>query len=668
MWQRPSVGETSCRCDSAARTAIRCHGFVVIMSTILMATMASGVLHRQSTGRPRADILIADFEGETYGEWHASGTAFGPGPARGTLPNQMPVTGFLGRGLVNTYYGGDGSVGRLVSPEFSIQRKWINFLIGGGMHPGRTCVNLVVGDRVARSATGPNDRPGGTERLEWASWDVADLEGQTARIEIVDAETGGWGHINVDHITMSDEKMAEEVRTDVLLDETYRPQFHFTPLRGWTNDPNGLVYYKGEYHLFYQHNPFGTEWGNMTWGHAVSRDLVHWQHLPNAIEPDRLGTIFSGSAVVDHDNTTGFGSGREKAIIAIYTAAGGTSPESQGEPFTQCIAYSVDRGRSWTKFEGNPVLGHIAAQNRDPKVVWHRDTRQWIMALFLDGNEYALFRSRDLKTWQKLHSLTMPDCGECPDFFEIAVDGKPDVRKWIFTAANGKYLVGDFDGTRFVADGVPKQVDYGANFYAVQTYSDIPPRDGRRIQIAWMAGGSYPKMPFNQQMSFPCVLTLHETPGGFRLHRWPCQEISRLYDRTAVIRNRALASGVPVTPGLEDELWDVTVTFRPGAARRIGLIVRGEVIVWDRESQTLTCAGRSAPVSLRNGRLGLRVLADRTSLEVFANGGEISMTSCVLFHQKERGVSAFAEGDGARLEAMTARTLKSAWPKQPAPR
>ncbi len=160
-----------------------------------------------------------------------------------------------------------------------------------------------------------------------------------------------------------------------LYHEALRPQFHFTPARNWMNDPNGLVYYRGEYHLFFQHNPFGRQWGNMTWGHAVSPDLVHWRQLPNAIEPDRLGTIYSGSAVVDRDNTTGFQQGREKPLVAIYTAAGGSSPQSQGQPYTQCLAYSTDRGRTWTKYAGNPVLPHVIGENRDPKVIWYPPER-----------------------------------------------------------------------------------------------------------------------------------------------------------------------------------------------------------------------------------------------------------------------------------------------------
>ncbi len=631
-------------------------------SLIPFVVLSSCLLVGAATAQPRRpDIVLADFEGPTYGEWTVTGAAFGDGPARGTLPNQMPVSGFRGHGLVNSYYGGDGSVGTLVSPAFTVQRRWINFLIGGGMHPGKACINLVVDGRIVRTATGPNDRPGGSERLEWASWDVAELEGRSARIEIVDEATGGWGHINVDQITMSDERMAEDIKTDVLFDETYRPQFHFTPKVNWTNDPNGLVYYRGEYHLFFQHNPFGIEWGNMTWGHAVSRDLVHWEHLPNAIEPDELGTIFSGSAVVDHENTAGFGAGREKAIVAVYTAAGGTSEASKGKPFTQCIAYSTDRGRTWTRWQGNPVLGHVAAENRDPKVVWHPATRRWIMALYLTNNDFALYRSPNLKDWEHLQTITMPGCAECPDFFEMPVLGRPGLRKWVLTAANGRYMTGAFDGRRFTPDGPPLQADYGANFYAVQTYSDIPPSDGRRIQIAWMNGGSYPRMPFNQQMSFPCALTLRETADGIRMFRMPVREISRIRNTRMAMHGRKLEPNDEVTLAEQGELWDIEAEIEVPTDGKVGLRVRGEAVVYDAAAKTLSCLGRSAPLEPIKGRIRLRILVDRTSIEVFGNDGQASLTSCVLLRQKDRSVGVFAEGQSARIVSLTAHTLRSAW-------
>ncbi len=260
-----------------------------------------------------------------------------------------------------------------------------------------------------------------------------------------------------------------------LYQEVYRPQFHFTAKKNWLNDPNGLVYYKGEYHLFFQHNPSGIDWGNIVWGHAVSLDMVHWKQLANAIEPDELGMIFSGSGVVDWNNTAGFQSGKERAMVNIYTSA--------GKPFTQSIAYSNDRGRTWTKYEKNPVLEHIAGKNRDPKVVWHASSKRWVMALYLDANNYALFSSPNLKQWTRLCDIQLSGCSECPDIFELPVDGNAEKTKWVFWGGDGHYIIGIFDGPyNFRRESEVLQSDWGANFYAAQTWNDIPKSDGHSAE------------------------------------------------------------------------------------------------------------------------------------------------------------------------------------------
>jgi fructan beta-fructosidase len=631
---------------------------IALISTIILLGFSA-----VAGAQKRADIVLEDFEGKDYGRWTTTGTAFGTGPAQGPLPGQMAVMGFHGHGLVNSFHGGDAGIGTLTSPEFKIERKFIAFLIGGGMHPGSTCINLVVEGKPARSATGPNDRSGGTERLDWKAWDVRDMEGQMARIEIVDRETGGWGHINVDDIMQTDESPVEEIKTSPLYAETYRPQFHFTASKNWLNDPNGLVFYKGDYHLFFQHNPLGVEWGNMTWGHAVSSDLVHWTQLENALMPDARGTMFSGSAVVDWHNTSGFKSADSKSppLIALYTAAGGTSPESKGQPFTQCLAYSNDAGHTWTKYASNPVLNHIAGENRDPKVVWYAPTKSWITALYLDKSEFAFFSSPNLKDWTLLQKMDVPGVSECPDFFPIRVSGKPGPEKWVWTAANGHYLVGTFDGHKFTPETDLRQVDFGGNYYAVQSYSDIPAADGRRIQIAWMAGGSYPQMPFNQQMSFPCTLTLHRTPDGLRLFREPVAEISRLHEKAPTWHDLTVSSGENPLHDLKGELWDIQAEFEPGTATQVGLTVRGEAIVYDVQKKTLTCLGHTAPLELEDGKLKLRILADRTSLEVFGNSGRVSLTSCFLPRPKEQELGLHIVGGKAKLLRITAIPLRSAW-------
>src|SRR4051812_10121589 len=245
-------------------------------------------------------------------------------------------------------------------------------------------------------------------------------------------------------------------------DQTYRPQFHFSPAKNWMNDPNGLVYYKGEYHLFFQYNPLGNQWGNMSWGHAVSRDLVHWQQLPVAIPMAGDELIFSGSAVVDKDNTSGFGTKKNPAMVAIYTSA---RPGSQA----QSLAYSLDRGRTWTKYAGNPVLDIGSGEFRDPKVFWYAAQHKWVMAVSKAlEHKIALYSSPDLKTWTHMSDFGPANATggawECPDLFPLAVDGNRHKTKWVMIVninpggiaggSGAQYFVGDFDGTNFKADNV----------------------------------------------------------------------------------------------------------------------------------------------------------------------------------------------------------------------
>ena len=702
----------------------------------LLITLTAGAFAAQ-------EILIADFEGDDYGAWEVSGKAFGPGPARGTLPGQMALSGFEGRGLANSYFEGDGAVGRLRSPPFRIERRNINFLIGGGKYPGKTCMNLIVDGKEVRTATGPNRRSGGSERLDWQFWEVSDLIGKEARIEIVDARRGGWGHINVDHIYQSDEKAVSDMEKEFVFDKQYlvfpvkhegasrsftlavgetfryfdielagatpdywtyidvrefagqagilrgvlprrtasayldlivqadtipgaeglykeelRAQFHFSSRRGWNNDPNGLVYYGGEYHLFYQHNPFGWKWGNMHWGHAVSSDLVRWKELPDALHPDALGTIYSGSAVVDSQNTAGFQTGTEKPIIALYTSAGDHAPEPV--PYTQSIAYSLDRGRSWIKFEGNPVLGHIAGSNRDPKVLWHGPTGKWVMALYLDKNDFALYGSKDLKSWNKLCDVEMPNTGECPDFFELPVDGDAENTKWVFWGANGNYVLGTFDGTVFTKEEGCHCLYAGGNAYAAQTYSDVPEDDGRRIQIAWLRQ-STPGMPFNQMMTVPVELTLRNTAKGVRMCAWPVREIESLRMEEQRWSDVRLEEGVNPLEGVKGELFDIRVAFKVGDAKRIEMKLRGLPLIYDVRKKQLRCKNVKARLVPEDGLVRLRILLDRAAIEIFAKDGLVYMPLGHLFDRSDLSLGLSVSGGSAEISDMAVSMLRSAW-------
>jgi fructan beta-fructosidase len=606
------------------------------------------VLACPALGRASDDVVVADFEGADYGNWVATGTAFGAGPAHGSFRNQSDVDGFQGKGLVNTFLNGDASTGTLTSPPFTIDRDYVCLLVGGGNHPGRTCVDLRVGDRVVASATGADD-----EFLDWHTWDVRSLKGRQATIQIVDRETGSWGHINVDQIVQSDRPHVPSADTS-LYHERYRPQFHFTPVTNWTNDPNGLMFYGGEYHLFFQKLSTVMPSGRPGWGHAVSRDLTHWEQLADALRPDAMGAIYSGSAAVDWRNTSGFGLGAAPPLIAMYTSA--------GQRFAQCLAYSNDRGRTWTKFAGNPVIPNVVGQNRDPKVTWFEPTHRWVVAIYENGNKYGLFSSPDLRRWTPLQELIVPGCSECPDFFPINLDGDAAKPKWVFTCADGRYVVGAFDGAKFTIEQDRRQVDFGRNFYAVQTFSDIPANDGRRIQIAWMRGPHYPRMPFNQQMSYPAELTLRTTPDGPRLFRMPAREIGLLHGPEWKL------AAVPLTPGenplasVRGELFHVRLDVVPGEATEVGLRVRGETIRYTVANQTLDALG-SATVSLVEGHLRLDVLVDRTSIETFANDGRVSMTSNFKPNGAEVPLELYASGGTARIVGLSVFRLKSAVPE-----
>ena len=723
------------------RREMRVQGYrCVLLAWVCAAAVVAGA---------EPDILIADFEWEAWegSGWTVTGEAFGPGPAPGTLPNQMKVTGYEGKRLVNSFHGGDRPTGTLTSPPFTIERKYINFLIGGGGFEGKTCLNLRVGGRVVRTVTGPNTAPGGSEALDWHSWDVTDLAGKEAVLQAVDDHSGGWGHINVDHVVQSNRRaelvtLAREVEVDrpymhlpvsrgapmrlmrfivggamvrqfeieladgapdfwtytevdayagrtlrmevdrmraesgallavtladtwpdpdAMYREHWRPQFHFTPARGWMNDPNGMVYHDGEYHLFFQHNPFGTDWGNMTWGHAVSTDMVHWRQLHDVIHPDALGTIFSGSGVVDHGNTTGLEAGEQKPIVAIYTSAGGTSAASRGQPFTQSIAYSTDRGRTFAAYEGNPVLGHIVGGNRDPKVIWHAPTGQWVMILYLQRPRFAFFGSPDLKAWALLSELEIPGGHECPDLFELPVDGRPGDTRWVVWEAAGRYLVGAFDGKVFTPESPLLHACFGANDYAAQTFSDIPAGDGRRIQVSWMRGGRYPGMPFNQQMTVPRVLTLRTTPEGIRLFIEPVEELKALRGREHRRAYLGLGGAPVAIEGVSGELFEIEAVFELGTAATVGVDVRGHRVEYSVAARELSALGRKAPLAAANGRVELRLLVDRTSVEVFAGAGRVQMAGCYLPDDDQRGVAVFATGGAATAVSIAVWELKSIW-------
>ena len=485
----------------------------------------------------------------------------------------------------------------------------------------------------------------------WAFMDIASFKGKKATLKVnkLPADSGGLKDID-----QSDQiKNAEN-----LYREKLRPQFHFTTRRGWNNDPNGLVFYKGEYHLFYQHNPYGWKWGNMHWGHAVSPDLVHWQELPIALYPDEHGTMYSGSAVVDWNNTAGFQTGKEKTLVCIFTAAGEHAPVAK--PYTQGIAYSNDRGRTWTKYEKNPVLTHIAGRNRDPKVIWYAPEKKWVMALFLEKSVFALLSSKDLKSWDRISDVTLPGSNECPEFFEIAVDGNQQNTRWVFYGGNGLYLVGKFDGKTFAPESGPHSMQYGNCWYASQTFTDIPAKDGRRILIPWGRMAT-PGMPFNQMMGVPVELTLRTTEAGSRLLANPVKELASLRAKTHSIKPQPLNPGDNPLADLKGELLDLTAELAPGDAAEFGFNLRGITVSYDVKKQELSCKDKKAALKLADGKIRLRLMVDRTSIDIFGNDGHLYMPMGVIAAQDNLSLEVYAKGGSARINALKVYQLKSAW-------
>jgi|APTNR8051073442_1049403.scaffolds.fasta_scaffold00591_15 fructan beta-fructosidase len=481
--------------------------------------------------------------------------------------------------------------------------------------------------------------------------------------------------------------------------ETHRPRFHFSPARNWINDPNGLVYFEGEYHLFFQYNPHGDTWGHMHWGHAVSRDLVTWEELPIALYEGDGISIFSGSAVVDAANTSGFAADGRIPLVAIYTAHHNDTPRQ-----TQHIAYSLDRGRTWTPYEGNPVLDFGEADFRDPKVFWHEPTRRWIMLVSLAmRRQLAFYASTDLKTWTHVSDFgpagSVEGIWECPDIFPLPVDGDAQRVKWVLllnvnpgAPAGGsgcQYFVGEFDGTRFVADHPDVLwADYGPDFYAAVTWSDVPPQDGRRIVLAWMNNWLYankiPTSPWRGAMTEPRALALRHTREGVRLLQQPVREMERLRSGEAsVFPGGSFREAAQWLDALGDMpmLADMEFVFEGLAPdAKVGLVVatgEGErtTVACDLRTATLT-VDRSlsgvtgfdkafptpsvSPLRVEGGVLTLRLLLDASSLEVFAQDGETVVTNQVFPTSDRRRLHLGGVAGGSARARIAVRPLRAA--------
>ena len=704
------------------------------------------------------DILLADFEGKTYPEgWKVEGTAFGKAPARGTLGGQMHVSGFEGKGLVNSFLGGDKPTGKLTSPEFTIERDYITFLIGGGGHKGKTCMNLLIDGKVVLTATGPNTQPGGSEFLNWENWDVRKYKGKKAVLQIVDDASGGWGHINVDQISQSNKQakkkpapapargrggnpqpqnaqeikitgkyiifpvsnrgqrgrmtiyvgeqlvhnldcdfppnkdaidwwtyldMAEYVgktakvtaraapeicklfessdkirHLQPLYDEALRPQFHMSQMRGWNNDPNGMCHYDGEYHFFWQCNPAGRGWANMYWGHATSPDMVRWTEQDRALRSFggnvknrhpkmAVRNCFSGSGNVDLNNTAGWQKGKDKTMVLAFTDTG----------CGESLAYSTDRGKTWTYYEGNPVIRH---SGRDPKLMWYKPGEHWVIAVFDQDREHgrniAIYTSKDLKKWERQSNV--PGYFECAEIFELPVDRDPKKTKWVIYAADARYAIGHFDGKKFTPEHKGKHRVHWGQYYASQCFSNPP--DGRVVQIGW-ARINIPDMPFNQTFTVPTNLTLHTTEDGVRMFATPIKELEALRKPSPkTAENKQLTAEAPAVQfDVKDQLFDIVVTLKKGTAAKGVLRFGSSAATYDFAGQKLD----EMPLKMKDGQVTFRVLVDRPMYELIGGGGACFKTSGRRDMGKPIGtISLTAEGGSLTVESLKVYQMKSAW-------
>ena len=443
--------------------------------------------------------------------------------------------------------------------------------------------------------------------------------------------------------------------------EKYRPQFHFSPPAHWMNDPNGMVYYKGEYHLFYQYYPDSTVWGPMHWGHAISKDMVHWQHLPIALYPDSLGYIFSGSVVVDKNNSSGFQKGEESPLIAIYTYHNMAGEKSGRADFqTQGIAYSLDKGRTWKKYAQNPVIKNPGTKDfRDPKVMWHEASKQWILTMAA-GNEILFYRSTNLKNWELSGSFGKEEGShggvwECPDLFEIRT-GKDMETKWVLLvsigngAPNGgsgtQYFVGNFDGKSFTNDNTKQTMlwlDYGTDNYAGVTWSNAP--GNRRLFLGWMSNWQYaqtvPTKAWRSAMTLPRELSLHQTSQGYRLLTNPAKETNALRingsaknftagkEYTFSLAELKLEYDLEKTGSTD---FGIELLNNKNESLRIGFNKQKNEFYIDRTNFTNKSFSKefpaihSAPRSADGKQMTLHLYIDHSSVELLADDGTMVMT------------------------------------------
>jgi fructan beta-fructosidase len=491
--------------------------------------------------------------------------------------------------------------------------------------------------------------------------------------------------------------------------EPHRPQFHFSPPAMWMNDPNGMVYYAGEYHLFYQYHPQGDKWGPMHWGHAITRDLVHWEHLPIALEPDSLGYIFSGSVVVDHTNTTGFKTGVDAPLVAMFTYHNMAGEKSGRSDYQyQGIAYSNDKGRTWTKYKGNPVIPNTEGLKdfRDTKVFWYEKTKNWVVILAV-ADHVRFYNSKDLKTWTLTGTFGKNEGAhggvwECPDLFQIKIEGM-QIQKWVLLqslgngAPNGgsgtQYFIGYFNGKTFENDNKPETVlwlDYGRDNYAGVTWSNAPL--SRRLFLGWMSNWQYaqevPTSPWRSAMTLPRELILKKKEGVTRLYQSVVKEISNIFDeknqenlRSSTTKNEVAFQEKSITLKSSLNFIDLKFNVLDKKAKNISLELsnsKGEKFVFGYEadsnriftdrtqsgktdfSKNFAASRHFAPLPKELGLLHFNIYVDDSSIEIFEKMSGTVMTE--LFFSTEKFTKLSIKGnENVKIIEGKVVPLKSVW-------
>ena len=471
----------------------------------------------------------------------------------------------------------------------------------------------------------------------WIFIDASEFQGQTITV------SASATHLALDRIYQSNKIDGE----DSLYKEPNRPQFHFTVKRGWSNDVNGPIFYKGQYHLFWQAFPFGVTWdtGFMYWGHAVSKDLVHWRELAPALMVDKLGSPWSGSSLVDRKNDGGWG---KDALVLVYTAFDRFSHKQ-----VQCIAYSTDNGVTFTRFTGNPVLDSNSEANtndtRDPKVFWYEPTRRWVMVLF-EKDGMSFYNSTDLKSWT--WQSHFKGLHECPDFFELPVDGDTSHRKWILHGGSSTYFIGSFDGSTFTPETPALRYAEGKNangddiLYAAQSFVDMP--DGRRVQMAW-GRITEQGMPFSQMMLFPTEFRLATTRDGIRLLATPIREIEQLHSK--------------------EYAWSsLTAT---DATRRLHLIPPGPLhvkmqVTLEKDDELIIRYQGNPLATLQFGDLdkglgSMEILIDKSVAEIFIDDGRRYTLKEITAPTNDHGIELEVGRSGSILNTLDVYKMSSIW-------